>query len=256
MKKKFIIILSSLTILFCNQNPITGLDLAKLIDSRIKPKDTSSINTMILSNKDNKKKTFELISISKDNSEKQMIWFLKPIKDKGISFLKIEHDDKDDFMVMWLPGFSRFKRIKSSQKSDSFMGSDLSFEDLTNRTVSDYSYKIINKNKNTYFLESIPINIDSEYSKHITKIEEIECGIFLAVFEESFDKNNKLLKTKSFNFKKIDSNKISYYIMDKLEVTNVQDNHSTILLVNDISLNNNFEDSKFIQRSLKMIPSY
>ncbi len=231
---------------------MTGLELAQLIESRTKPKDTSSINTMILSNKDNKKKTYELISISKDNSEKQMIWFLKPTKDKGISFLKIEHDNEDDFMVMWLPGFSRFKRIKSSQKSDSFMGSDLSFEDLTNRTVSDYKYKIINKNENIYILESIPHNIESEYSKHITKIKEIETGTFLAIEEESFDQNNQLLKTKIFSFTKIDS----YYIMDKLEVKNIQENHSTLLTVNDISLNNNFEDSKFIQRSLKIIPPY
>ena len=31
--------------------------------------------TMILTNKDNKVKTLELISMSKDDSEKQMIWF-------------------------------------------------------------------------------------------------------------------------------------------------------------------------------------
>ena len=110
---------------------MNGLELAKLLDERPKPNDIKSVNTMILTNKDNKKKTLELISISKDDSKKQMIWFLKPRKDKGISFLKIEKDNEDDFMTMWLPGFSRFRRIKSSQKSDSFMGSDLSFEDLT-----------------------------------------------------------------------------------------------------------------------------
>lgn len=231
---------------------MTGIELASKIDSRIKPKDVSSINTMVLINKDKKQKVFELVSISKDNSEKQMIWFLKPTKDKGISFLKIENKDEDDFMVMWLPAFSRFKRIKSNQKSDSFMGSDLSFEDLTNRIVEDYSYNIINELDGIYYLESIPEKVDSEYSKHITQVREIEKGIFLAVAEESFDENNNLLKTKIFNFKKINS----YYVMDKLEVTNVQDNHSTLLTVNDISLNNDFKDSKFIQRSLKIIPPY
>ena len=42
--------------------------------------------------------------------------------------------------------------------------------------------------------------------------------------------------------------------MNSIEVKNVQKNHSTVLTVNDISLNNNYEDSKFIQRSLKIIP--
>ena len=231
---------------------MTGLDLAQLIDSREKPNDIKSVNTMVLTNKKGKIKTLELISMSKDDSKKQMIWFLKPAKDKGISFLKIEYDDKDDFMTMWLPGFSRFKRIKSSQKSDSFMGSDLSFEDLTNRIISDYNYKILENNESEkwYQLESIPIELESEYSKHITKILEIESGIFIAIEESSYDEKNQLLKTKKFNFQKIGS----YYIMNKLEVKNVQKNHSTLLTVNDISLNNDYEDSKFTQRSLKIIP--
>jgi len=231
---------------------LEGLELAQLVDSRQTPKDIKSTNTMILTNKKGKTKTLELMSISKDNSEKQMIWFLKPAKDKGISFLKIEYEDQDDFMTMWLPGFSRFKRIKSSQKSDSFMGSDLSFEDLTNRTISDYNYKILeyNESEKWHQLESVPIELESEYSKHITKILEIEKDIFLAIEEQSYDEKNQLLKTKKFNFQKIDS----YYIMNKLEVKNVQKNHSTLLTVNNISLNNNYEDSKFIQRSLKIIP--
>ena len=133
------------------------------------------------------------------------------------------------------------------------MGSDLSFEDLTNRTINDYDYKIIELDKDNnggYYLESIPKEIDSEYSKHITKVQQVEVGIFIVIEESSYDDNNELLKTKIFNFKKIDS----YYIMDRLEVENVQKNHSTLLRVNEISLNNNFEDSKFSQRSLKIIP--
>ena len=227
-----------------------GLELAELIESRKKPKDIKSINTMTLTNKKGKTKILELVSMSKDDSKKQMIWFLEPKKDKGIAFLKIEHDNEDDFMTMWLPGFSRFKRIKSSQKSDSFMGSDLSFEDLTNRTISDYNYKIIEDNDNEYTLESLPKGIDSEYSKHITKIKEIEENIYIATEEKSYDLNNELLKTKIFNFVKMDD----YYIMDRLEVKNIQDKHSTLLTINEISLNNNFEDSKFSQRSLKIIP--
>ena len=245
---KFILILFIINSIF----GMTGLELAELIDSRIKPIDISSINTMVLTNKKNKSKTLELISISKDNSKKQMIWFLQPTKNKGTSFLKIEHDDKNDYMAMWLPGLSRLKPIKSNEKSDSFMGSDLSFEDLTNRTISDYNYKIIDYTDNIYTLESVPNNIDSEYGKHITKVKEIETKIFIATEENSFDKNNQLLKTKIFTFTKIDS----FYIMNKLEVRNVQKNHSTILTVNDISLNNNFDDSKFVERNLEFLPEY
>ena len=39
-----------------------------------------------------------MISKTMDNSRRQLIWFLEPKDDKGVSFLKIEHDDRDDEM--------------------------------------------------------------------------------------------------------------------------------------------------------------
>ena len=132
------------------------------------------------------------------------------------------------------------------------MNSELSYEDLSNRELLDYEYKIVEENieNNWYKLESVPLGIDTEYSKHITKITEIEEGVFIALEEESYDKENQLLKTKKFKFEKIED----YYIMKGLEVRNVQENKSTILTVNDITLNNNFEDAMFIVRSLKRLP--
>ena len=42
--------------------------------------------------------------------------------------------------------------------------------------------------------------------------------------------------------------------MTELLVKNIQKKSSTLLTLNEIKLNNEFEDSKFIQRSLKLIP--
>ena len=141
---KLLLLLS--VILFNVLFSMTGLELATLVDSRLKPLDIKSKNTMKLIDGDKIKKTYELITKSKDNSKKQMIWFLQPAKNKGTAFLKIEHEDQDDLMTMWLPGFRSDKRIRTSEKSDSFMGSDLSFEDLTNRDINDYKYTLVDEN--------------------------------------------------------------------------------------------------------------
>ena len=58
---KFIIILLFMT---AYSLPMTGLDLAQLLESREKPNDIKSINTMVLTNKKGKIKTLELISMS------------------------------------------------------------------------------------------------------------------------------------------------------------------------------------------------
>jgi len=267
MTKKIIIILLLNYLLTMN-----GIELATLIENRIKPDDIKSTNTMTITNKKGRKKTLQLISKSKDNSKRQMIWFLSPPDDKGMSFLKIEHDDKDDLMKMWLPGFKKLRRIASSKKSDSFMGSDLSFEDLTNRNINDFSYKLISNEseceyKSTttscYELESIPKNINSQYSKHITWVIQ-ENDTYLSIKENSFDKDSQLLKIKSIEFEQITYSQDSdsaitnssknFYIMNKLDVKNVQKNTSTSLVVNDISINLGIEDKDFNEMNLKRLP--
>jgi len=235
---------------------ITGLELAQKIKDRPQPEDIQSNSSMLLTNKKGKKKNLLLISKSKDDSKKQMIWFLEPKDDYGISFLKIEKDEGDDFMNMWLPAFKKFRRISSQKKSDSFMGSDLSFEDMTNREVNDYQYKILNNNascfendeiNNCYILESVPNDKNSEYSKHISWVDKTS---YLSYKEESYDKEKKLLKKKTIKYSVIDN----YSIMDELFVENIQKNHSTLLKVSEIKINLGFKDDMFHTKTIKRMP--
>jgi hypothetical protein len=234
---------------------MTGLELAQAMKHRPKPIDSQSESTMLLINKKGKKKTLKLLSKSKDDSKKQMIWFLEPKDDYGIAFLKIEKDGEDDFMNMWLPAFNKFRRISSQKKSDSFMGSDLSFEDMTNRELDEYTYKILEldvpcSKKSTNLcdvLESMPNDTDSEYSKHITWVEK---NTYLSIKEESYDKESLLLKNKSIKYSNIDN----YYIMNELFVENIQKNHSTLLTINNIKINLGFSDDIFHTKTIKRLP--
>jgi len=235
---------------------MTGLELANAMKDRPKPIDTQSESSMILTNKKGKKKSLKLINKSKDDSKKQMIWFLEPKDDYGISFLKIEEENGDDYMNMWLPGFNKFRRISSQKKSDSFMGSDLSFEDMTNRELDEYFYKILELDtpcnfKETkiscYLLESIPKDKNSEYSKHITWVEKEN---YLSLKEESYDTDDLLLKTKEIKYSLIND----FYIMDKLYVENTQKNHSTLLSINNIKINLGFHDDIFHTKTIKRLP--
>lgn len=249
--KSFIKIILIVNIAFA----MTGYELATLMKEISKPIDTQSESSMILTNKKGKKKNLKLISKSKDDSKKQMIWFLEPKDDYGISFLKIEQDNGDDFMNMWLPGFNKFRRISSQKKSDSFMGSDLSFEDMTNRELDEYTYSILQKDllcyedstQLCYLLESKPNDNDSEYSRHITWVNKKN---FLSLKEESYDKENKILKKKSIKYKKVDN----YDIMNELFVENVQKNHTTLLQINNIKINFGFSDDIFHTKTIKRMP--
>jgi len=249
---KYLVLIINFTYLFS----ITGLELATNMEDRPKPLDIKSESSMVLTNiEKNRKRTLKLINKSMDNSKKQMIWFLEPKDDYGIAFLKIEKDNEDDFMNMWLPGFNKTRRISSAKKTDSFMGSDLSFEDMTNRDLDEYTFKILKDSvkcgeddeTTCYILSSIPIDSYSEYSEHKTWVNK---SSFLAIKEESFDKDKKILKTKEIGYQKIEN----FYIMNFLKVKNVQKNHSTILNIENIQINNGYLEDMFHSKNLKRMP--
>ena len=109
-----------------------------------------------------------MVSITKDGI-KMLLFFKSPKRDKGVGFLKIE-DSNNDKLSLFIPKLKKIRRISTSNQSDSFMGSDLSFEDMLSRDLSDYDYNIISESDSMYVLESVSKDIESEYSKHISWI--------------------------------------------------------------------------------------
>ena len=236
------------TVLFAQ----TGLELAQQIDAKKTPKDMSSTMTMELTNKKGKTRTSSFKSVSKDGSEKQIIWFLEPADDRGVAFLKIEHYDKDDEMRMWLPAFKKIRRISSKKKADSFMGSDMSYEDMSSRELNDYTYEISGEEEIDgvlcWKLKSKPKEgITKTYSHHLTWISKDK---LLALKEESFDKTGKLLKYKTFSLQHIGE----YDVPIEIFVKNVQKNHSTKLTFENLELDMGVKDNLFHEKNLKRAP--
>ena len=246
--KNIILIVALISILFSQ----TGYEIAKQVNDKSKPKDMKADLRMVLTNKKGKTRTSTIRSISKDNSEKQIIWFLAPADDKGVAFLKIEHDGKDDEMRLWLPAFNKVRRISSSQKSDSFMGSDMSYEDMTTRELNEYTYKLNSSEKvgevDCFILESVPnAELESEYSKHIAWISKAD---FTLLQEESYDRIGKLLKFKTMKYTK----QKGYDTPIEMYVENVQKKHSTSLTFDNLELDSGVHDDLFQEKNLKRLP--
>jgi len=231
---------------------LTGDELARQMDSRRTPIDLKVDLLMTLTNKKGKTRSSSLHSITKDDGTKQMIWFLEPADDKGISFLKIEHDDRDDEMRMWLPAFKKIRRISAKKRSDSFMGSDMSYEDMSSRQLDEFKFILIGQEVYDsiacHLLESIPReHMRTEYSRHITWVDST---LLIPIKEESFDKSGQLLKEKYFSYTIIKE----YQILTKVHVVNIQKNHSTTLNFENIELNTGVKDNLFHERHLKRLP--
>jgi len=231
----------------------TGYDVAKSVDERPEPADMKTDLTMILTNSKGQTRTSTLRLINDDGGKKQMRWLLSPADDKVVSFLKIEHDDQDDELRLWLPAFKKVRRISSNKKSEAFMGSDLSYEDMTNRELNENDYELLKEdevvlNIPCFVIQTVPKPIaESEYSRHVTWIAMD--GRY-PVNEESYDHAGKLLKSKTFIFKKQND----FWIPTEIYVENIQKTHNTRLNFKNIHIDTGVDDDLFQEKNLKRLP--
>ena len=117
------------------------------VDAREDGKTLEQDMQMLLIDKNGKKRSRNLHTYSKDfGADKHQIMFFKsPADVKNTSFLTYDYDkaSKDDDQWLYLPALKKVKRIPSSDKSSSFMGSDFSYFDMTDRDLEDYDFKLI-----------------------------------------------------------------------------------------------------------------
>ena len=66
----------------------SGFEIATMVDKREVPSDIISKTTMLLKNSKDKTRTSIILSKSSDNGSKQILWFLAPVDDKGVAFLR------------------------------------------------------------------------------------------------------------------------------------------------------------------------
>lgn len=249
MKSLFLLFFNSITLL-----SQSGHDIAKQIDNRPVPKNISTHIVMTLENSRGQIRKNKMISKSKDRNSKQIIWFIEPKDDKGVAFLKLEQPDKDIQMKMWLPAFKKVRRITAKRKGDSFMGSDLSFEDLSTRVFDEYDYSFIKdtlyKDQKASLLEIKPrAKIKSSYSKHIAIVDKSQ---FLIQEELSYNNEGVLEKKKIFSYSKIDE----YFIVDEIFIVDILKDHSTLVQFSNIKLDDKINDNLFHERNLQRLPKY
>ena len=119
---------------------------------------------MILIDKNGKKRKRRLRSFVKDFGKDtyQLLFFIEPADVKNTGFLTYDYDDpdRDDDQWLYLPALRKTKRIASSDKSGSFMGSDFTYSDMTSRDIEDYDFRLLKegevRGKKVWIIESVP----------------------------------------------------------------------------------------------------
>jgi len=121
-------------------------EIMEKVDARDDGDNQTADMEMVLIDKKGKKRFREIRTFSKDMMADsfRLMFFVSPADVKHTGFLTYDYDnpEKDDDQWLYLPALKKTKRIASSDKSGSFMGSDLNYSDMTSRNLEDFDFAL------------------------------------------------------------------------------------------------------------------
>ena len=97
---------------------------------------------------------------------KAVLRFIAPPEVKGVALLIVNHPDRASDQWMWRPSIERDQRIALQDRSTRFFGTDFSFEDLEERDVNQFDFKLLGQESGAWKIESRPRK-SSQYTRSI-----------------------------------------------------------------------------------------
>ena len=206
-----------------------------------------TISEMILIDEEGNEEVREMIMFSQEGEDEKsstLVRFLSPKSVKGVTLLNIDDGEK---IYLYMPAYGKARRIAGSSKGDEFMGTGLSYEDMSmNYEDKDYEKKLLEETESVYIIEVIPSDEDTSYKKIILAVDKKK---FYIKKVEFYDMRENLIKTLEIDKIKID---------DKGKITpmeivfaDIEENQKTKIVMKEIEYDIELSSSFFSIRTLK-----
>ncbi|MFH1278554.1 MAG: outer membrane lipoprotein-sorting protein [Candidatus Eisenbacteria bacterium] len=212
--------------------------------------------SMELKDKNGKVRIREFVMLRLDleegGAQKYWTYFLEPGDVRGTTFMVWKEAEKDDSRWIYIPAIDLVRRISSSDKGSSFVGSDFSYEDVSGRHWTDDNHTLLREEekdgRSFYVIESVPKEKDS-FARKLTWIGKDN---MLPEREEYYDTKGVLERLfEAEEIKDVDG----FTTISKRRMTNVKKEHSTLVEFKDIRYDIGVDEGLFTERYLKAPPS-
>ena len=127
---------------FAQASDLSSSDLRALLDRAFEKRFNCSTRqslTLVLRSREREvmRQRIEMATKITDGRLQAIGRFVQPPDLRDTALLMLEGDEREDFFL-YLPALLRVRRVTGAQRSDSFMGTDLSYEDLRRPRVENY----------------------------------------------------------------------------------------------------------------------
>jgi outer membrane lipoprotein-sorting protein len=181
--------------------------------------------------------------------QKFYVYFERPSDEKGTTYLVWKKPGGDDDRWLYLPAMDLVRRIASSDKRSSFVGSDFAYEDISGRGTGEDDHTLLGEEEGHYKIKSVPRDPGSvEFDHFITWVDKKN---FLPVRAELYDKNGKL-------YKKMEALEVTeiqgYPTVTRMRAENLNSGGSTVSSFSNVVYDLGLDDKIFTERSLRKAP--
>ncbi len=191
--------------------------------------------TMVLRSADGPERSRELrigVIENAEQGDKTLLVFDRPRDLAGTALLTHADPEGSDRHWLYLPAMNRVKRIGSSGQSGSFLGSEFTYEDIGSQEFGDYEYRYLKSTQrdgaNLLFVERIPTDPESGYSRQVVSFDEVTKRIEEIVY---FDHDGELLKTLRLGSYRLYAER--FWRPSEMEMVNHQTGKTTVLVWDD-----------------------
>ena len=155
---------------------LTGRDVMLKAKNRPDGDTRYATLTMTLIQKNGNRRERKLVSWAMDvgKDSKRVMFFTYPGDVKGTGFLTWDYDDakREDDRWLYLPAMKKTRRISGkSSKTDYFMGSDFTYDDMSSRNVDEETHTLLREEmvggQKCWVVQSVPNDKHEIYSKRI-----------------------------------------------------------------------------------------
>lgn len=211
--------------------------------------------TMVLRNKHGQESRRQLrvkILEVPEDGDKSLFVFDNPRDVQGTAFLVHSHKEGSDDQWLYLPALKRVKRISSSNRSGSFMGSEFAYEDMTAQNVDKFTYRYLRDEPcgdlTCFVVERVPTDKDSGYRRQLVWFDQDELRAQQIHF---YDRKDTHMKT--LTFEEYAQYLDKFWRSGLMTMVNHVTGKSTTMMWTDFQFQTKLSDRDFTKTGLKRV---
>ena len=196
-------------------------------------------------------KKFTIRKLGGLGNSKTLVRFTDPPEVRGVGVLSINQGGVTDRQWMYTPAIRRVRRLAAQERRQRFFGSDFTNEDVSERVLDDFTYKLIGEDevidgRKTYKIEARPVSPDkSQYAYvYFWVPKDAPYSALVEMYDKQGQKQRIL---KAGNLEKISG----IWVAKRVEMSTPAEGTKTILTIEDIRFNTGLKEDMFTQQALE-----